>query len=176
MSAEPIGEVSDPALLRQVYGAFATGVTVVTVGGDTPHAMTANSFSTVSLDPPLILVCVGRDALMHDVLAGSGRFAVSVLAAHQEPVARYYADRSRPLGRQQFDFTDWLPGRCTDAFLLAGATAHFECELWRSYDGGDHTVFVGRLLATRRFSEDALLFLCGKFRRPALEPSAAVAS
>ena len=157
-------EMTDPVLLRHGYGAFATGVTVVTVGGDAPHAMTANAFSTVSLDPPLVLVCVGRDALMHDSLAEAGRFAVSVLASHQEPVARYYADRRRPLGREQFDFTGWQPGTRCGAPLLAGAAAHLECELWRTYDGGDHTIFLGRVLTLNRFAaDDALLFLGGKF-------------
>ena len=166
VQSEQAGETIDPALLRSVCGTFATGVTVVTVGGLTPHAMTANSFTTVSLDPPLVLVCVGRDALMHEALETTDRFAVSVLAADQEPVARYYADRRRPLGPEQFRATAWLPGTCTDAQLLAGAAAHLECELWKTYDGGDHTIFLGRLLNLRRYAEgDALLFHRGKFRR-----------
>lgn len=168
----PAGERPDPTLLRRAYGAFATGVTVVTVGGPTPHGMTANSFTTVSLDPPLVLVCVGRDAIMHGSLSEAGRFAVSVLTSRQEPVARYFADRRRPLGREQFDVVDWVPGERTGAPLIAGALAHFECDLWRAYDGGDHTIFIGALLALdRRAEEDALLFLGGAFHHVGRKPT-----
>ncbi|GAB3058830.1 flavin reductase family protein [Micromonospora schwarzwaldensis] len=170
-------EVTDSAHMRRVCGTFATGVTVVSVGGDEPHAMTANSFSAVSLDPPLVLVCVDRDALMHQVLSRAGTFGVSVLASDQEAVARYYADRRRPLGPEQFEFADWRPGGRTDAPLLAGAVAHFECELWRSYDGGDHTIFLGRPRGMRRYGDgDALVFLGGRFRRLDMTPSAVVTS
>ena len=156
----------DTSLLRRAFGAFATGVTVVTVGGESPHGMTANSFTSVSLDPPLVLVCVGRNAVMHGTLTASGTFAVSVLGAHQEDIARHFADRRRPLGLDQFDAFDWLPGPRTGAPLIAGAIAHFECELWRAYDGGDHSIFIGNLLALDRAGEqDALLFLHGRFRR-----------
>ncbi|WP_412543687.1 flavin reductase family protein [Longispora sp. K20-0274] len=157
---------ADKKQLRSAFGSFATGVTVVTVGGDTPHGMTANSFTTVSLAPPLLAVCVGREAVMHGVLADTGTFAISVLASHQESVARYFADKSRPQGKEQFDFVDWLPGRHTGAPLIVGALAHFECDLWRSYDGGDHTIFLGSLLSMDRpADEDALVFLNGKFRQ-----------
>ncbi len=175
IQSEQAGDLTDPAVLRRGYGAFATGVTVVTVGGAAPHAMTANSFTTVSLDPPLVLVCVGRDALMHEALAATGHFGISVLASHQEPVARYYADRRRPLGQEQFRYTDWAPGTHTQAPLLTGAAAHLECRLWRSYDGGDHTIFLGRLLGMHRHADDdALLFLGGKFRQLALDRTGVV--
>jgi len=150
--------------LRNAFGAFATGVTVVTVGGRTPHGMTANSFTSVSLDPPLALVCVGRDAVMHRALTAARRFGVSVLAAHQETVARHFADRRRPLGAGQFQYVDWLPGPLTGAPLIVDALAHFECELWRCYDGGDHSIFVGALLSLDRHAdENALLFVHGRF-------------
>lgn len=157
---------TDSKLLRRAYGAFATGVTVVTVGGHTPHGMTANSFTAVSLDPPLVLICVDRTAIMHSVLDGAGRFGVSVLAAGQEAVARHFADRRRPLGLEQFAVVPWQPGPLTTAPLITGALAHFECELWRSYDGGDHTIVVGILLGFDRGADsDALLFLSGQFRQ-----------
>lgn len=153
-------------MLRRAFGAFATGVTVVTVGGESPHGMTANSFTSVSLDPPLVLVCVGRNAVMHEALTANGHFAVSVLGAHQEAVARHFADRRRPLGQAQFDASKWRPGPRTGAPLIAGAMAHFECELWRSYDGGDHSIFIGNLLSLDRADDqDALLFLHGQFRK-----------
>jgi len=157
---------TDPGRLRRALGTFATGVTVVTVGGDTPHGMTANSFTSVSLDPPLVLVCVGRGAIMHKILSERGAFGVSVLAADQERVARHFADRWRPLGTAQFDPIDWMPGHRTGAPLVGGALAHFECQLWRTYDGGDHTIFVGELLSLERaVDQDALLFVHGRFRQ-----------
>lgn len=168
----PVTEWVDTTALRRTFGAFATGVTVVTVGGRDPHGMTANSFTTVSLRPPLVLVCVDRSALMHDYLTEAGAFAISVLAAHQEDVARYFADRRRPLGAAQFDRVGWLPGEFSGAPLITGALAHFECTLWRAYDGGDHSIFLGGLLAAdRRVGEDALLFLSGRFRQVDMERS-----
>jgi flavin reductase (DIM6/NTAB) family NADH-FMN oxidoreductase RutF len=163
---KPPGEVADTKLLRRAFGTFATGVTVVTVGGDTPHGMTANSFTTVSLDPPLALVCVRRDAILHSLLPITKSFGVSVLSAQQEPVAKYFADRRRPLGADQFDAVDWTPGRYTGAPLIDGALAQFECELNCAYDGGDHTIFVGELLSLERSaSDDVLVFFNGKFRQ-----------
>jgi flavin reductase len=160
--------VADHKQLRRTFGAFATGVTVVTVGGNAPHAMTANSFSSVSLDPPLVLVCVDRDAVMHQSME-TGLFAVSVLASHQESVAKHFANRWRPLGAAQFDGIDCRTGWHTGAPLIAGALAHFECEVWSSCDGGDHTIFVGRLLSMELpVDTDPLLFYRGRFRR--LEP------
>ncbi|HEX6873802.1 MAG TPA: flavin reductase family protein [Micromonosporaceae bacterium] len=158
-----MAEVTDQKLLRRAFGAFATGVTVVTVGGDRPHGMTANSFTAVSLVPPLMLICVERDAVMHSALSQSGAFAVSVLAHDQAGVAKHFADRTRPLGLAQFEAVQWQAGRVTGAPLIVGALAHFECRVWRRYNGGDHTVFLGRLLSVaRRSDEQALLFLNGK--------------
>jgi flavin reductase (DIM6/NTAB) family NADH-FMN oxidoreductase RutF len=157
-------EAADTVLLRRAMGTFATGVTVVTVGGATPHGMTANSFTSVSLDPPLLLVCVQREAIMHSSLAAAGLFAVSVLGASQERVARHFANGRRPLGKEQFDFVDWRPGPLTGAPLIVGALAWFECELGRCYDGGDHTIFLGNLLwLDHQSGQDALLFLHGRF-------------
>jgi flavin reductase (DIM6/NTAB) family NADH-FMN oxidoreductase RutF len=158
--------IDDPGQLRTVFGCFATGVTVVTVGGGNPHGMTANSFTSVSVHPPLILVCVQQDATMHDALLASGSFAVSVLAAHQEGVARYFANRRRPLGIAQFDAVEWSPGAQTGAPVIHGSVAWLECGLWRTYDGGDHSIFIGHLLSMgRREDGGALLFVSGRFRQ-----------
>lgn len=162
----PSCDIGDTKWMRRILGTFATGVTVVTVGGDNPHGMTANSFTAVSLEPPLVLVCVERQAIMHTSLQDSGAFAISVLAGHQERVARHFADRRRPLGKEQFDAVEWLPGPLTGAPLITGALAHFECEVWRAYDGGDHTIFLGNLLSLARDEgDDALLFVHGTFRQ-----------
>jgi flavin reductase (DIM6/NTAB) family NADH-FMN oxidoreductase RutF len=164
-AATPAPEL-DTTLLRRTLGAFATGVTVVSVGGATPHGMTANSFTAVSLDPPLVLVCVVRTAYMHEALQSTGRFGISVLSAEQEHVARHFANSRRPLGSQQFHVIDSRLGPLCGAPLISGAAANFECELWRTYDGGDHTIFIGRLLSmTNGNDRDVLVFERGKFGR-----------
>jgi flavin reductase (DIM6/NTAB) family NADH-FMN oxidoreductase RutF len=159
-------QMADAKSLRRAFGTFATGVTVVTTGGPDPHAMTANSFTSVSLDPPLVLICVDRGAVMHQCLTSTGSFGVSVLAAHQEPAALHFADRWRTLGAAQFDHVDWLPGGVTGVPLLDGTLASFECELWRTYDGGDHTIFIGKVISLHQQTDrDALLVFKGKFRQ-----------
>jgi len=156
----------DTKQLRRAFGAFATGIAVITVGGDPPHAMTANSFTTVSLDPPLLLICVSKNAIMHDLLPAAGSFAVSVLASGQEAVARHFANNDRPLGKEQFESVSWEPGQITGAPTIVGALARFECELYRTYDGGDHSIFLGSLLSLDRHAkESALIFLHGKYRQ-----------
>ncbi|RII06878.1 FMN reductase (NADH) NtaB [Streptomyces sp. YIM 130001] len=169
MAARPakLVDIEDGKQLRRTFGTFATGVTVVTVGGDNCRGMTANSFTAVSLDPPLVLICVGREAVMHRSLSHTETFAVSVLSEGQEAVSRHFADHSRPAGRGQFEAVDWLSGPATGTPLIAGALAHVECVKERLYDGGDHTIFVGRVLsAGRTAAVDApLVFQGGQFRR-----------
>lgn len=154
----------DVTALRGVLGRFATGVTVLSAGGEHSHGMTANSFTSLSLDPPLVLVCVARTALMHAAILAARSYGVSVLGAHQERLARYFADRRRPLGIEQFDVTDWFPGRYTGAPLLVDSLAWLECQLVSAYEGGDHSVFVGRVLDMGRSTGgQALLFSEGGF-------------
>ncbi|MGI5238423.1 flavin reductase family protein [Dactylosporangium sp. CA-139066] len=157
-------DVTVEAPLRAVLGTFATGVTVVTVGDPVPHGMTANSFTSVSLDPPLVLVCVNRGSVMQRRLERADCFAVSVLDAAQRDVAARFADRSRPGGAAQFDGVACEPGAHTGAPLIAGALAWLECRRWRTYDGGDHWIHVGRVLSVRRAAHgDALMFFEGHY-------------
>jgi flavin reductase (DIM6/NTAB) family NADH-FMN oxidoreductase RutF len=138
--------------------------------------MTANSFTSVSLDPPLVLVCIGREAVMHRCLEETRVFGVSVLSSRQESVARHFSDRSRPLGAAQFDAVDWRPGRITGTPLINGALATFECEQLRTFDGGDHTIFLGRVLSVYRHADDdGLLFFHGRMHRLAPRPTEATA-
>jgi flavin reductase len=153
---------------RDTVGMFTTGITVVTaVSARLGHGMTANAFASVSLDPLLVLVCVVRDALMHKVLEEAGRFAVSVLAADQEDLARYFSDSGRPGGMAQFVPVGWHPGPLTGAPLLEGALAYLECDVEAAYDGGDHTVFLGRVRWVERAKADRnpLLYFGGHYRR-----------
>ncbi|MGA4846743.1 flavin reductase family protein [Streptomyces sp. G5(2025)] len=155
-----------PRELRGVFGRFATGVTVVTAGRDEPRGMTANSFTSVSLTPPQILVCVLRDASMHRVILEHHAFGVSVLSERQERLARHFADSRRPRGAQEFATVDVTQGPCTGVPVLGGSLAWFECGLAAVYDGGDHSIFLGDVLHLGHGpDEDALLFYAGAFRR-----------
>jgi flavin reductase len=152
--------------LRDAMSRFATGVTVITVGGEYAHGMTANSFTSVSLDPPLVLCCVSRTAIMHEAISNTKRFAVSVMGADQERTARYFADKRRPRGAEQFDAVEWLPGPNTGAPLLSGSLAWLECELVQWYEGGDHTIFLGQVLScSRGAGTQALLFYSSTFHQ-----------
>lgn len=149
--------------LRHAYGAFPTGVTVITVGGDQMHGMTASSFTTVSLDPPLILVCVADTAAMAARIQESPAFGISVLASRQHALARYFADKSRPMGAAQFAALDWMPGPVTGSPLICGSAATFECRRDRIHRAGDHLVVVGEVLSLdRQVQDDVLLYVSGR--------------
>jgi flavin reductase (DIM6/NTAB) family NADH-FMN oxidoreductase RutF len=156
----------DTGQLRSALGRFATGVTVVAAGSRTPCGMTANSFTSVSVDPPLVLVCVNRGSALYRAVLSEGSFAVSVLAGHQEDLARYFADHARPRGAAEFAAVCWSPGPGTGAPVLKGALAWLDCAVATSYEGGDHEIFLGSVLATGVGPErDALLFFRGGFCR-----------
>ncbi|WP_409181519.1 flavin reductase family protein [Amycolatopsis sp. VS8301801F10] len=165
MLNERNGRVVEAAGFRKAMARFATGVTVLTTGGARVHGMTANAIASVSLDPPLLLCCVARTAAMHEAIAGTGSFAVSVLSAGQSGLASYFSGRDRPLGPGQFAGVDCVPGPHTGAPLLSGALAWLECTLVSHYAGGDHSIFVGEVRsATRGAGDDALLFFDGTLR------------
>lgn len=158
--------VHDRNELRGVLGKFTTGITVVTAGRDVPRGMTANSFTSVSLRPALILVCVMREAAMHEVILDCESFAVSILSARQEEVARHFANHRRPRGEGEFEVVDSTPGKHTGAPILADALAWLECRLAAVYDGGDHSIFLGEVLDLGHgIEDDALLFHQGNFHR-----------
>ncbi len=158
-----------PDQLREVLRRFGTGVTILTAGLEAPQGMTANAFTSVSLSPPLVLVCVMKSATIHQTILDYQSFAVSVLSARQEYVARYFADHSRPRGRDEFDIVGWARGPNTGSPIIHGALAWMECELHAVHDGGDHSIFVGSVLASQHgIANDALLFLGGAFHTAAL--------
>ncbi|MCS0639814.1 flavin reductase family protein [Streptomyces sp. LP05-1] len=168
VSAQEIAAPSmTPAALRESMSRFATGVIVLSVGGEHIHGMTANAFSSVSLDPPTVLCCVAHSAVMHKALLSTRTFGVSVLGAEQEQTARYFADKRRPLGPEQFDGVAWRPGEVTGAPLLDGAVAWLECELADIHDSGDHAIFIGKVVhsAVAAPENSGLLFYEGGFRQ-----------
>jgi flavin reductase (DIM6/NTAB) family NADH-FMN oxidoreductase RutF len=131
---------------RSTVGAFATGVTVVTTRGEEhAYGMTANAFSSVSLDPPLILVCVINPSEGAEHITRNGVFAVNILGVEQEPMSRYFASRDRPRGRDAFRD---VPHRiaASGSPILEGAAAFMDCRLHAAHEAGDHLIFIGEVL------------------------------
>lgn len=144
-----------PAQFRRLLGRFATGVTVVTALDDRgrPAGMTASAVSSVSLEPPLLLVCVGHQADFHPIIAAAPRFALNVLAAHQEPLSRQFAasDTDRFAGVHYRRGPEGVP-------LLEGVVAHLLCDRWGEQEAGDHTVFFGLVTGGETFDRPPLLY------------------
>ncbi len=160
------GRLTEQATLRTIMGRFATGITVLTAAGEHGHGMTANAFSSVSLEPPLVLCCVSRAARMHSAILAAQSFGVSILGADQRELARYFADWRRPSGQAQFDEVDCSPGEKTGAPLLDGSIAWLECRLRHNYEGGDHSIFVGEVVSSLRGGDqDSLVFYGGGYHQ-----------
>ncbi|POX57185.1 monooxygenase [Streptomyces sp. Ru71] len=131
----------DDATLRDVLSRFCTGVAVVTaLDGHRPVGMAVQSFSSVSLEPPLVCFCPAHTSTTWPRIRRFGRFAVNVLAADQEELCRRFA----VTGGDKFAGTAWRPGG-NGAPLLEGALAWIECDLHATLPGGDHTVALGRV-------------------------------
>lgn len=150
----------DPSEFRQLLGRFATGVTILTVPGadGKPLGMTANSLSAVSLDPPLISVCVDREAELHDVIIKAREFVVNVLASPQEVLARRFSDKHE----DRFDGIGYHPG-ADGLILLDGVLAHIICERHTEFPGGDHTIVLGRVVGGTTNEGHPLLFYRGGY-------------
>jgi flavin reductase (DIM6/NTAB) family NADH-FMN oxidoreductase RutF len=147
---------------RSALGTFATGITVVTsVGTDgEPLGFTANSFNSVSLDPPLVLFSLDRRAYSLRAFEQAGVFAINVLREDQESVSTAFA-RALSDKWDSVPFETWETG-CP---ILTEALANFECETKSMYDGGDHVIFVGRVLALRTNEGRPLLYYRGAYRQ-----------
>ncbi|MDX6322841.1 MAG: flavin reductase [Propionibacteriaceae bacterium] len=146
---------ASPERLREVMAEFAAGVTVVTtVWQGMPHAMTATAFSSVSLTPPLVLVCVGKSSRFHHSVTQAGTWAVSILSADQVQIARHFSHSGRDLATQ-FDGVPHTPAPHCGAPVLDGAQGWLECVTYDKHDAGDHTIVVGRVLATSVESADS---------------------
>lgn len=135
----------DRDVFRAALGQWPSGVTVVTTLLDgTPHGMTASSFSSVSLDPPLVSVCVAHHVASHDLIADAGVFAVSILAKDQVDDGMRFAGM---LGvEDRFDGVE-VHTAVTGAPMLDRSLAWLDCKVWATHDGGDHTIFVGEVVA-----------------------------
>jgi 3-hydroxy-9,10-secoandrosta-1,3,5(10)-triene-9,17-dione monooxygenase reductase component len=160
--------VLGPDDFRRALGHFATGVTIVTTWDDDsrPTGLTASAMSSVSLDPPLVLVCVSHKSQTYPSFKVGRRFAVNVLAAEQESLARRFASSSLS-GAEKFDGVAYhtsplgLP-------VIDLALAEFECTVVHAYPGGDHTIFVGQVEALDAHGDqgrEPLLYYRGRFGR-----------
>ena len=150
-------------VLRDVAGTFATGVTVVTTRSDAGlFGCTANAVTSLSLDPPLMLVCLDRSTNTHPQLLDARAFAINIIRGEKgaEELCRLFAGKSEG----KFSDVGWRPG-ITGCPILEGVLSYLECELDGTYEGGDHTIFTGRVVAAERFEGDPLVFYRGRFTR-----------
>jgi flavin reductase (DIM6/NTAB) family NADH-FMN oxidoreductase RutF len=156
--------MSSPAVpasdFRRACAQFATGVAIATTldseGG--PHGLTINSFTSVSLDPPMVLICVSRHSRVLPHFAGASHFAVNVLAAGQRAISDRFALRVD----QRFDGVEWSAGR-SGAPLIGGALAALECRVERILDGGDHQIFLGEVVEVRVNGGEPLLYFDSRY-------------
>jgi flavin reductase (DIM6/NTAB) family NADH-FMN oxidoreductase RutF len=156
-----LDEGDDPAVaLRRTLGMFATGVTVITtLKGEQVHGMTANAFMSVSLDPPLVLVSIARRTRMCGLLYEGTHYGVSVLCETQSALSDRFAGRvANGAADPRFDLVRETP-------LVEGALAHFVARVERSYWGGDHSLFLGRVEYARQHPGTPLLFHGGRYER-----------
>ena len=153
---------SDARTLRDALGCFATGITIVTtMAAEGPVGLTANSFTSLSLDPPLLLVCVAKGASSAPALRDAEHFAVNILQIGQQPVSSRFARRRE----ERFAPDDWAPGEW-GAPVFHDSLSSFECSQHAVHDGGDHFILVGKVeKATFEPRRDPLLYFRGKYRR-----------
>ncbi|WP_436699829.1 flavin reductase family protein [Nocardioides sp. BYT-33-1] len=169
---EEVAVHDDPAAqaaarrFRDVLGCFASGITVITTMSDgEPVGITCQSFSSVSLDPPLVTFIPARSSRAWPLIQRAGRFCVNILAADQEHISGQMATK----GADKFAGIDWAPARATGSPVIAGTLAHLDCTIHAVYEGGDHFVVVGRVEHLETHAEDAavvepLLYFKGRYR------------
>jgi flavin reductase (DIM6/NTAB) family NADH-FMN oxidoreductase RutF len=147
---------------RRACGRFATSVTIASVldGAGAPHGLTVSSFTAVSLDPPLVLICVGREATSLEAFREAKYFGINVLGEDQRALSERF---SRP-GQHRFEGLEWLPGE-TGVPLLPGVLAQMECAVHQRITAGDHDILVGEMLHARVGKGDPLIHFASRYRR-----------
>jgi flavin reductase (DIM6/NTAB) family NADH-FMN oxidoreductase RutF len=124
---------------RRVLGCFASGIAIITArDGDSDVGMTVSAFCSVSLSPPLVLVCISRDASMHDLMLSHPKLGISIMASEHEGCCRKFADKNE---KDRFDGVPFTRGE-SSVMLLDDAMAHLECHVVRHHEAGDHTIFI----------------------------------
>lgn len=152
----------DPRELRNVFGAFATGVTIITTKDATgkPFGLTANSYTSLSLDPPLVLVCVDKKVDCYACFDQSKVFVVNILSEGQDQLSTRFATK----GIEKFEGVAVKPGSL-GVPLLDGALGYLECKVTNGYEGGDHTIYVGEVQTASVLDTRPLLFFKGKYQK-----------
>ncbi len=150
----------DPRELRNVLGHFVTGVTVITTKDKAgkPFGLTANAFSSLSLSPPLVLICVDKAVDCYACFEQSKVFVVNFLNEEQEQLSTRFATK----GIEKFTGVACHVGSC-GAPLLDGALGYLECKVVNAYEGGDHTIYVGEIQTATASGDRPLLFFKGKY-------------
>ena len=150
----------DQDSFRSAMGRFASGVTIVTAvdGRGRDHGITVSAFASLSLSPPLLLVCVDRSSSVHAVLETAPRFVVNILASEQEALARRFS----AIDGDRFDGIGYVRGQCGGA-ILEDVLAAIECRKCNELEGGDHTIFVGEVEATHVRTGSPLLYYRGGY-------------
>jgi 4-nitrophenol 2-monooxygenase / 4-nitrocatechol 4-monooxygenase, reductase component len=157
---EPACGLVEPEEFRGLIGKFATGVTVVTTCDDgVPYGTTASAVTSVSLEPPTLLICMNRSSDTGQAITRSGHFAVNVLSEAQALLAQTFAKKGSDFGPHPFD-----AGR-RGAPLLVGTVASFECHVTTTVDAGTHTIIVGEVESASGRDGMPLAYFCGKFGR-----------
>jgi len=152
----------DQSEFRSALRGWASGVTVVTSrSGDRLHGMTVSAFSSVSADPPLVLVCANRSSTTHSLIEEGGVFAVNILAAHQQEVSNVFALSANEDSR--LERVSWTEGQ-TGAPLIDEALVSLECRVVSAHREGSHTIYVGQVLAVHSTDSEPLLYYQGGYR------------
>ena len=147
---------------RAALARWASGVAIVTAAaGDRVHGMTVSSFASVSLDPPLVLVCADKSSITLEVLEAGGVFAVNVLADDQQPLSDRFASKKDE--HRRFEGVSWRRG-ATGAPLLDGTVAALDCRVVAAHDAGDHVIYVGQVEVAEVHGGEPLLYHAGIYR------------
>jgi flavin reductase (DIM6/NTAB) family NADH-FMN oxidoreductase RutF len=150
----------DDARFRLAMSHFASGVTIVTTAHDGHlFGMTVASFASLSLHPPLVLVCIERSVKTHDAIAAAGKFGVSILSSAQADISSKFASRTD----DKFSGVELVPGDI-DVPLIAGALTAIECRVYDQLPGGDHTIFIGEVMKIHTSEGDPLLYFRSGYR------------
>jgi len=164
MSSEPaegLSEALTSDVFRRACGRFATGVTIASVmdGAGTPHGLTVSSFTSVSLDPPLILICIGHQVTMIESFRAATHFGISVLSDEQRDLSESFARK----GHDRFNGVKWHCGR-SGVPLLEGALAAIECRVYQRFLSGDHDILVGLMLHAEIAEGTPLIYFASRYR------------
>jgi 4-hydroxyphenylacetate 3-hydroxylase, reductase component len=147
---------------RRACGRFATGVTIASVldREGTPHGLTVSSFTSVSLDPPLILICLGHAVSVIDIFRASSYFGINVLSESQRELSERFARK----GEDRFNDLAWVRGE-TGVPLIPGVLANIECAMEQRVTSGDHDIFIGEMVASQVADGEPLIYYASRYRK-----------